>query len=175
MEIRLIRPEESAALGRITVEAYRQLFEADSLGSYEEELANVEARRRDSLVFVALENETLRGGVTYVPDANRVMSEFDDPHAAGIRMLAVDPSYQGHGVGRSLVEACLARARFDHRARVILHSTPVMVVAQALYVRLGFVLVPELDVYYGGEPYSEAEPLHLIAYTLSLSEAPRVK
>ena len=50
-----------------------------------------------------------------------------------------------------------------------------MVVAQALYVRLGFVLVPELDVYYGGEPYSEAEPLHLIAYTLSLSEAPRVK
>ena len=30
---------------------------------------------------------------------------------AEIRSLAVDPTYQGHGVGRALVEACLNRAR----------------------------------------------------------------
>jgi ribosomal protein S18 acetylase RimI-like enzyme len=168
MEIRLIQPDESAALGRITVEAYRQLFDADSLGSYEEELADVETRRRDSLVFVALDHDTLCGGVTYVPDARREMSEFDDPEAAGIRMLAVDPSLQGRGVGRALVEMCIAHARADERARIILHSTPVMVVAQAMYVGLGFVRAPVLDVHYDGEPYSKEEPLHLVAYVLSL-------
>jgi len=159
MEIRLIRPDESAALGRITVAAYRQLFSTDSLGSYEDELADVEARRLDSEVYVALDDGHLCGGVTYVPDSGRAMSEFDDPDAAGIRMLAVDPA---------LVEVCIARARVDERARIILHSTPVMVVAQAMYVRLGFVRAPEFDVFYDGEPYSTEEPLHLVAYVLTL-------
>jgi ribosomal protein S18 acetylase RimI-like enzyme len=168
MEIRLIRPDESAALGRITVAAYRQLFSTDSLGSYEDELADVEARRLDSEVYVALDDGHLCGGVTYVPDSGRAMSEFDDPDAAGIRMLAVDPAFQGRGVGHALVEVCIARARVDERARIILHSTPVMVVAQAMYVRLGFVRAPEFDVFYDGEPYSTEEPLHLVAYVLTL-------
>ena len=168
MEIRPIHADESGALGRITVQAYRQLFATESLGPYEEELANVDARRLDSEVVVAVVDGEVRGGVTYVPDAQRAMSEFDDPGAAGIRMLAVDPSYQGHGVGRALVSWCLERARGDSRERVVLHSTPVMVVAQSLYAHMGFVRTPALDVYYGGEPYSEEEPLHLIAYTLTL-------
>ena len=168
MEIRPIEPDECGALGQITVSAYRQLFSADSLGDYEEELANVEARRLDSEVYVAVDHAVLVGGVTYVPDAQRAMSEFDDPEAAGIRMLAVNPSHQGHGAGRALLEACIARARSDRRARIVLHSTPVMVVAQAMYVRAGFVRAPDLDVFYDGEPYSEDAPLHLISYVLSL-------
>jgi len=168
MEIRLIRAKESETLGRITVEAYRQLFDTESLGPYEEELANVEARRLDSEVFVAVTDGEVRGGVTYVPDSKRAMSEFDDEGAAGIRMLAVAPTYQGHGAGRALIEKCVERARTDRRERLTLHSTSVMEVAQAMYVKMGFVQVPELDIHYGGEPYSEDDPLHLIAYTLTL-------
>lgn len=168
MEIRLIRAEESEALGQITVEAYRQLFDAESLGPYEEELANVEDRRIDCEVFVAVADDEVKGGVTYVPDSKRAMSEFDDEGAAGIRMLAVAPTYQGHGAGRALTEKCIERARADRRERLTLHSTAVMTVAQAMYVKLGFVRVPELDIRYGGEPYSEDDPLHLIAYTLTL-------
>jgi GNAT superfamily N-acetyltransferase len=172
MEIRPIQPEESGALARITVDAYRQLFEAASLGEYEDELANVDARRLDSEVFVADEDGVLLGGVTYVPDCERAMSEFDDPDAAGIRMLAVAPHLQGRGAGRALVKYCIERARADGRARIVLHSTPVMLVAQAMYVQLGFLRTPDLDVFYDGEPYSEAEPLHLISYTLNLQAAP---
>ena len=82
--------------------------------------------------------------------------------------LAVDPAGQGTGVGRALVETCIARARAQGRRRVILHSTPVMVKAQSLYKRLGFQAAPELDVWFTGEPYSASEPLHLIAFILSL-------
>lgn len=169
MQIRLIRPDECEELGRITLRAYRDLTGGESLGPYEDELLDVSARQLDSEVFVAVDNEgTLVGGVTYVPDQERTMSEFDDPDAAGIRMLGVDPHYQGLGAGRALVETCIARARLQHRRRIILHSTPAMTIAQALYERLGFESSPELDVWFHDDPYSKSDPLHLIAYTLSL-------
>ncbi len=169
MQIRLIRPDECEVLGEITLRAYRDLTEGESLGPYEDQLLDVSARQLDSEVYVAVDNDgTLVGGVTYVPDPERTMSEFQDPEGAGIRMLAVDPQYQGLGAGRALLETCIARARLQHRRRVILHSTPVMTTAQAIYKRLGFESSPELDVWFHDDPYSASNPLHLIAYTLSL-------
>ncbi len=169
MQVRLIRPDECEVLGRITLRAYRDLMGGESLGPYEDELLDVAARQFDSEVYVAVDNDgTLVGGVTYVPDPERTMSEFQDPEGAGIRMLAVDPPHQGLGTGRALVETCIARARLQHRRRIILHSTPVMTIAQAMYQRLGFVSSPELDVRFHDDPYSTSDPLHLIAYTLSL-------
>jgi ribosomal protein S18 acetylase RimI-like enzyme len=169
MQIRLIRPDECEVFGEITLRAYRDLIGGGSLGPYEDELLDVSARQLDCEVYVAVDNNgTLVGGVTYVPDHERTMSEFEDPEGAGIRMLAVDPQYQGQGVGRALVETCIARARLQHRRRIILHSTPVMTIAQTIYKRLGFETSPELDVWFHDDPYSTSEPLHLIAYALSL-------
>jgi GNAT superfamily N-acetyltransferase len=169
MQIRLIRLDECAALGQITLRAYLDLDRRESLGPYENELLDVAARQLDSEVYVAVDLEGhLMGGVTYVPGPERAMSEFEDLDAAGIRMLAVDPQYQGLGAGHALVETCIARARLQHRRRIILHSTPVMTSAQAIYKRLGFEPFPELDVWFAGDPYSPSDPLHLIAYTLSL-------
>ena len=169
MQIRLILPDECEVLGQITLRAYKNLDGRESLGPYERELLDVAARQLDSEVYVAVDDDgNLLGGVTYVPGPERTMSEFQDPEAAGIRMLAVDPQYQGLGAGRALVETCIARARLQHRRRIILHSTPVMTSAQAIYQRLGFESFPKLDIWFADEPYSPGEPLHLIAYTLSL-------
>lgn len=169
MQIRLIRPDECEELGEITLRAYRSLIGEESLGPYEDELLDVSVRQLENEVYVAVDNEkTLMGGVTYVPDPARTMSEFQDPEGAGIRMLAVDPRHQGLGAGRALVETCIARARQQHRQRIILHSTPVMTIAQAMYKRLGFESSPDLDVWFHDDPYSKSNPLHLIAYTLSL-------
>jgi ribosomal protein S18 acetylase RimI-like enzyme len=96
------------------------------------------------------------------------MSEFADPDAAGLRMLAVGPQFQGAGAGRALTEACIARARGEGRRRIVLHSTPVMEVARAMYERLGFVATPGLDLFVTRPPYSDDEPLRLIAYVLEL-------
>lgn len=169
MEVRTIRPDECELLGRITIRAYRNLQGGLALGPYEDVLVDVAARTVDCEVFVALDADgELIGGVTYVPGPGTGWSEFTDPDAAGIRMLAVDPPHEGAGAGRALVEACIARARIQLRRRVVLHSTPVMEVARALYERLGFVTTPELDAWVTDEPYSVDEPLHLIAYGLSL-------
>ena len=169
MQIRLIHSDECEALGKITLTAYKNLDGRASLGPYENELLDVAARQLDSEVYVAVDNDgTLVGGITYVPGPEHALGEFLDPEGAGIRMLAVDPQYQRSGAGRALVEACIARARLQHRRRIILHSTPVMTSAQAIYKRLGFKLSPELDIWFNDDPYSTSDPLHLIAYTLSL-------
>jgi ribosomal protein S18 acetylase RimI-like enzyme len=172
MEIRPIRDDEHAVLGEITVRTYRHLAGGGSLGGYEEVLVDVTSRTLDCEVFVAVgDDDQIMGGVTYVPGPGTSMSEFSDPTAAGIRHLAVDPDFQGSGAGRALVDVCITRAREQHRDLVRLHSTKPMVIARAMYERMGFVRTPELDLYFDEEPYSPEEPLHLIAYALPLFDS----
>jgi predicted N-acetyltransferase YhbS len=171
MEIRRVQLDECEKLGRLTVRSYRHLAGGEPLGSYEEVLADVQARITDCEVFVALDDlGTVMGGITYVPGPNTSMSEFDDVDAAGIRHLAVDPAFQGSGVGRALVQTCVDRARELHRPRVRLHSTTPMVIARAMYERMGFARAPEFDLFFSEPPYTQDEPLHLISYVMELSE-----
>jgi ribosomal protein S18 acetylase RimI-like enzyme len=172
MEIRPVRPDEYEKLGRLTVRSYRHLAGGEPLGSYEEVLADVASRALDCEVFVAVDDlKTIMGGITYVPGPTTSMSEFEDVDAAGIRHLAVDPAFQGAGVGRALLQVCINRAREQERPRLRLHSTTPMVIARAMYERMGFVRAPEFDLFFAEPPYSAEEPLHLISYVMELSEA----
>jgi predicted N-acetyltransferase YhbS len=168
MEVRPIRDEECAALGEITVRAYRRLVNDVPFGSYEDELRDVKTHAEQCEVLVAIDDATMLGGVTFVPSAGTAQSEFDDPDAAGIRHLAVDPRYQGRGAGTALVDACLERARARGRRRVVLHSTPMMEVARAMYARRGFVADPTRDFRSTEAPYSEEKPLLIMAFVLEL-------
>ena len=166
IEVRLVRPSEHEALGALTVQAFEALPGA-VLGDYADELRDVATRAAAVEVLVAVEDDRLLGGITYVPGPGR-FAEFEDDDAAGIRMLAVDPAAQGRGVGRLLSEACIERAVAAGRARIVLHSTPWMPAAHRLYESLGFVRAPERD-----ESYPEVD---LVAYVLELSRdraAPR--
>ncbi len=166
MEIREVGEAEHEALGEVTVAAYRRL-RGSPLGSYEERLRDVSGRSLDCVVLVAIgvAGEVM-GGVTYVPHPETAMSEFSDPDAAGIRMLAVDPARQGEGAGRALTLACIERAREEGRHRLMLHSTPEMKVAQAMYERLGFTRAPDLDEWVTDPPLDDR--IHLMAYVLNL-------
>ena len=65
-------------------------------------------------------------------------AELLGPGEAGVRMLAVDPSAQGRGVGRALLNACIERACQLGRAGLLLHSTPWMEAAHHLYESAGY-------------------------------------
>jgi ribosomal protein S18 acetylase RimI-like enzyme len=139
VKIREARPEEFMSISALTIDAYTAIFGADDLWDYRDELADVAGRAASADVLVAVEGATALGSVTYVPGPSSPLHEFDDPDASSIRMLAVAPEAQGRGVGHALAAACVDRARAAGRHRVILYSTDPMVIARAMYERMGFV------------------------------------
>ena len=54
-------------------------------------------------------------------------------------MLVVLPEARGKGIGRVLTEKCLDCARRDHAEAVALHTSQIMQVALAMYLKMGFV------------------------------------
>lgn len=132
----------------------------NNMSSYLSELRDVSSRSRGALALVAARAQRLIGCVTYVASPTSPYAEFEDPHAAGIRMLAVAPEARGMGVGAALVRHCLARAREDGKQRVILHTTHSMNAAHRLYEKLGFQRRPELDL--------DLPQVYLVAYGLEL-------
>lgn len=143
--VREIQPEEVAALGRVTREAYVALGHPLP-EPYLAELEDVGGRAAAAVVLVAVDADgAVLGGLTYVEDAPNPFAEWDHPDWAGFRMLGVAPLAQGRGVGEALVRECILRARAAGKTRVVLHSATWMVGAHRLYRRLGFRRDEELD------------------------------
>jgi GNAT superfamily N-acetyltransferase len=147
VRIETISPTLHAALGELTVAAYRGLPGRPTSDRYAAMLRDVPSRARDAEVLVALGDDgALLGGVTYVGDPASDWAEFDVDDEACFRMLAVAAEARGRGAGRALVEACIERARRDGKARLSLMTTPNMEPAHRLYERMGFRRRPASDV-----------------------------
>jgi GNAT superfamily N-acetyltransferase len=143
MEIRPVRPEEYAEAGRVTSEAYLEHVEPEfdeDWASYLEEIADIERRAPVSSVFVAVDDGRILGSATV---------EFDEPISKGeppirpdearLRMVGVDPSARGRGVGQQLLDVAIRHARERGRNRLILNTGENMLAAQRMYERNGFV------------------------------------
>ena len=149
--VRAARPEEYAAVGALTAEAYR----VDGLldphdqpvdAAYEEKLLDATRRAREAELWVAVDSDgVVLGTVTWCPVGSPWRQLALAEHQAEFRMLSVAPAGRRRGVARALVEACLARARRDAMSEVVIWSHPRMFGAHALYVRMGFERAYDLD------------------------------
>jgi predicted N-acetyltransferase YhbS len=114
---------------------------------YRAYLANVldiESRFEDTQLLVATHAGGIVGTITLYPDAS--LEGWGWPSRwTGIRAVAVDPSARRFGIGRQLAQACIERSRALGAQAVCLHTASFMRAAMAMYERVGFCRVPELD------------------------------
>lgn len=156
--IREASPEMYERLGQLVAESYEGLTgmpRAHEQPEYYAMLRDVAARtkRPFTTVFAAVdEGGAVIGCVDYIADTRDYggggTAAFERD-AAGIRLLAVDPAWRGRGVGKSLTQVCIARARESGRASVILHTTRAMEAAWGMYERMGFERLESLDFMQG--------------------------
>lgn len=143
--IRLAVPADDDRLAEITAAAYLQgghLRGADD--PYLDNLRDVALRRAQATVMVAEIDGAAAGSVT-VADQHSALAEYVRPGEAEIRMLSVDPTVTGRGVGSALLAAAIERARNGGADRIVLHTLDSMTTAHRMYDRAGFVREPEFD------------------------------
>jgi len=110
---------------------------------YFEEVCDVRARSHDgSVLLVSTEGDRIVGTATYYPPGS---TEEWPAGWAGVRLVGVHPDARGKGIGRALTEECIRRARLEGAVAVGLYTSTIMMTAQALYERIGFVREPEHD------------------------------
>jgi GNAT superfamily N-acetyltransferase len=101
-----------------------------------------------SEVLVAELDGAVVGAAGYV-GPHQPKNDFFAAEWPMVRMMSVVPAARGLGVGRALLDECIARARRDGAPLIALHTTPVMASAQRLYRRAGFTVLRDLPDAFG--------------------------
>ncbi|MEO7493982.1 MAG: GNAT family N-acetyltransferase [Massilia sp.] len=112
----------------------------------------------DSEVIVAEADGQLLGAVGYV-GAQQSRPDFFEAGWPIVRFMSVLPAARGRGVGRLLLDDCIARARRDRAPCLALHTSTLMASAGRLYREAGFAVLRPLPDMYGAPFVLMIKPL----------------
>jgi ribosomal protein S18 acetylase RimI-like enzyme len=159
--VRNARPDEFDEVGKLLVQVYANLEGFPKPGeqpNYYKMLADVGTLtvkpETELLVAVSQENK-IAGAVVYFGNIQYYGSggiATKEQNSSGFRLLGVDPSTRGHGVGKLLTNECIQKAKSKKSAQLIIHTTKAMQTAWRMYEGLGFKRSEDLDFLQGELP-----------------------
>jgi GNAT superfamily N-acetyltransferase len=152
--IRNAVPSEFEEIGKLMVQVYSQLegFPTElEQPNYYKMIANIGelTNKPETELLVAISsNEKIMGGIVYFSDMQYYGSggtATKEQNASGFRLLAVDLSSRGQGIGEILIKECIRKAKDKKQNQMIIHSTMAMQIAWKMYVNMGFKRSEDLD------------------------------
>ncbi len=94
--------------------------------------------------FVCLAgNDKIVGMAFLVPSGNP--TDIYEKDWCSIRFVTVDPEYAGKGIGKSLTNLCIEKAKQLNERTIALHTSEIMDKARHIYESLGFTILKEID------------------------------
>lgn len=159
--VRVAQAGEYNEIGELMVQVYSQLEgfpKKTEQPEYYKMLANVGelTKKPGAEILVAVsENGKIAGAVVYFSDMKYYGSggtATQEKDASGFRLLAVDPSVRGQGIGSLLTRECIRKARDMKHSNVVIHTTRAMQTAWQMYEKIGFKRALDLDFMQGELP-----------------------
>jgi GNAT superfamily N-acetyltransferase len=159
--VRNAEPGEFKKIGELMVRVYSQLegFPKETeQPDYYKMLANIgdlTQKPETELLIAVSQDGRIAGGVVYFSDMQYYGSggtATQEKNAAGFRLLAVDPSIRGKGIGKLLTLECIRKAKEAKKSKIVIHTTKPMQVAWKMYENLGFKRSEDLDFMQGELP-----------------------
>jgi GNAT superfamily N-acetyltransferase len=159
--VRNAKPSEFDEIGQLMVRVYSQLDgfpKEEEQPNYYKMLANIgdlTAKPETELLVAVNADNKIAGGVVYFGDMQYYGSGGTatlEKNASGFRLLAVDSSTRGHGVGKLLTNECIRKAKDKKQLKMVIHTTMAMQTAWKMYENLGFERALDLDFIQGELP-----------------------
>lgn len=146
-------PTDSKFINNIALSAFEQYKNQYSdWQTFSNKISNMSSLAEHAELIVATIDDNIIGAVAYVPPGKP--KGFFPLEWPVIRMLVVNPDYRGIGIGKSLTEECINRAKRDVSPLIALHTSPIMEIALSMYLRMGFVFE------------QKAAPIHAVPYNI---------
>lgn len=133
------------ALGLLSYGQYQSVLEPEYFEQLHANLQNDEKLEElisRSTCFVCQDQELIVGMAYLVPQGNPwdiFKSEW-----SYIRMVGVNPDYQGLGIAKELTKRCIVHAKETGEQTIALHTSEFMHAARHIYESLGFKIVQEI-------------------------------
>ena len=100
-----------------------------------------------SKFFVCLDKDEIIGMAYIVPSGNPW--DIFKAEWSYIRMVGVNPKYQGHGIAKALTAMCINYAKQTNETTIALHTSEFMDAARHIYEKLGFKMLQEIEPRFG--------------------------
>ena len=159
--VRNAKPSEFQQIGKLMVQVYSQLegfpTEKEQPDYYKmlNNIGELTNKPKTELLVAVAPDGNIAGGVVYFSDMKYYGSggtATEEKNASGFRLLAVDNSIRGKGIGKLLTNECISKAKNEKKAKIVIHTTQAMPVAWKMYEKLGFKRCEDLDFMQGELP-----------------------
>ena len=131
MKVRFANRSDASAIADVILQSfleYKASYTYAAFAATCPSSAEVEHRLLEGPLWIAVEDETVIGTVSGVPEKECLL----------IRSLAVLPRNRGHGTGELLLDHLEKYAYENDYTRLVLSTTPFLASAIRLYERFGF-------------------------------------